>query len=386
MTSHLLSPDDLIVEATRNTNFQRYLDDGLRGRFTHIVESFNANKPISSDDLPKAVAQISQNLRNRLLLERDWAEHPEILEQPIDHPLFVVGSPRTGTTILQCLLAQDTRNRVAYYWQTASPSPPPGLDPQSVAPRIAQEDRNVEEMVRVIPRFLSAHPYLDQGGLAEVEDEDIFSADFHCAFPQRYYKVASLTVWVPPSDPTLRFKFHKKFLQHLQWRLPAKRWVCKGTSHQFDLPSLWEVYPDATCVWPHRDPVAFIGSLLELVALIYEPISGLKDEEFSRTLVQYVKQGYDAVLAADWLDDERLVHVRFNDLNIDQIGTIQKIYERLGTSMSAEFKDAIQQWVRDPANRSERHGKFQYSVERFGFTCSEIRDQFGSYYSRFGLE
>jgi hypothetical protein len=381
----LLNPDAILADATGHGDLRKYLDNALWQRFTRLIDSFNKNAVIADNLLAQATAQIGRNLRNRLELERDWAEHPQILQERIDRPIFVVGSPRTGTSVLQCLLAQDARNRVAYYWQTAAPSPPPGLNPETVAPRVEQEDANVAEMTRVIPRFLSAHPYLDQGGLAEVEDEDVFSMDFHCAFPQRYYKVPNLTVWTPPSDAALRFGFHKKFLQHLQWRLPRKRWVNKGTSHQFDLPALWHVYPDATCVWPHRDPVAFIGSLLELVALIYGPISGLKDETFARTLVGYVKQGYDYALVSSWLDDPRLIHIRFSDLNSDHVGTIRSIYERLDTPVPPEFEAAMKRWVNNPANNPDRHGKFHYSIERFGFTRDEIRAMFSGYYSRFGL-
>ena len=380
-----LDADAIIADVARENGLETLPDGGIRERFSRLIGSFNEQGRIAPPDRPAALAQIGGNLRNRLELERDWARYPEILEQPIEQPVFVVGSPRTGTTILQCMLGQDPGSRIAYYWQTANAAPPPGLAPETVAPRIAAESLNVRSMIDFIPHFLTAHPYLDQGGLAEAEDEDIFSIDFHCAFPQRYYRVPVLPVWTPPTDPTSRFQFHKKFLQHLQWREPRKRWICKGTSHQFDLQSLWAVYPDAICVWPHRDPVAFIGSLLELIQLIYRPINGLDGNEFARATVNYLKMGYDHVLAAPWLDDDRLLHVRFEDFMRDQLAVLHRVYDRLGVKPPAEFDHNVEAWLANPANRSDRHGRFKYSLERFGIRPAEIRESFATYYNRFGL-
>jgi len=44
---------------------------------------------------------------NRLKLH-DWlSRHPEILEEAIERPIFILGLPRTGTTLLHDLLALD---------------------------------------------------------------------------------------------------------------------------------------------------------------------------------------------------------------------------------------------------------------------------------------
>lgn len=379
-----LDADALIADVVQGDDLGAWLDAGVRERFSALIDGFNTYGTIAPEARPAAVEQIERTLRNRLEIERDRALYSGIAEEKIERPIFVVGSPRTGTTILQCLLGQDEANRIAHYWQTYAPSPPPGVAPETVAPRIAEEDRNVAGMTAKMPRFMSAHPYLDLGGLSEVEDEDIFSTDFHCAFPQRYYKVPVLPVWTAPTDPAARFPFHKKFLQHMQYRLPPKRWVCKGTSHQFDLPSLWQTYPDATCVWPHRDPVAFIGSLFELVELMYTPISGGRGD-FAREMLGHVHQGYMHALNAPWIDDPRLIHIRFTDLVADHLGTIEAIYARMGETVSEPFKANMRRWLDDPANASDRHGKFHYSLERFGISADEIREMFAGYYTRFGL-
>lgn len=385
MSSETLDAGAIIATVTDGNDLGRFLEEGIRNRFSALIDSFNANGTIAANRRKDALAQIESNLRNRLELERDLERYPGIMEEEIERPVFVVGNPRTGTTILQCLLAEDEAHRTLHYWQMTAPCPPPGIAPETVAARVAAESRNVEAMIEYIPGFLQAHPYLDLGGLSEAEDEDVFSIDFHCAFPQRYYRVPVLPIWTPPTDPNARFSFHKKYLQHMQYRQPKKRWICKGTSHQFDLPSLWGVYPDAICVWPHRDPATFIASLLELVLLIYRPVSGLQDSDFARTMLGYLKQGYDAVLSSEWIDDPRIVHIKFTDLMQDQVGTMKKLYGRIGADFSDRTEEKIRAFLDNPSNKSDRHGKFIYGLEKFGIKEGEIREMFSSYYEKFLL-
>src|SRR3954469_18808649 len=46
-------------------------------------------------------------LRNRLFLQRDRTNHPGIDTEEVRAPVFILGLPRTGTTILHTLLAAD---------------------------------------------------------------------------------------------------------------------------------------------------------------------------------------------------------------------------------------------------------------------------------------
>src|SRR5262249_39663384 len=46
------------------------------------------------------------------------AEHPEILQQPVTRPVIITGLPRSGTTFLQALLAQDPDNQALRCWET----------------------------------------------------------------------------------------------------------------------------------------------------------------------------------------------------------------------------------------------------------------------------
>src|SRR5690606_34922945 len=155
-----------------------YIDNDLQQRFRDFIGTFNANGEITADKLPKALDDFRVLVKHRLMLAKDWANHPEIGEEKIDNPFFIIGTPRTGTTILQCLLGEDSHNRILRYWQSHYPSPPPGIAPDSVQERIRLTDCIVEEITGLMPVMLPCHPYLDQGGSAELEDEEFYTLDF----------------------------------------------------------------------------------------------------------------------------------------------------------------------------------------------------------------
>ena len=86
------------------------------------------------------------------------ARHPEITAAPIARPMFVVGLPRTGTSILHELLAQDPANRVPMTWEVMHPYPPPERATYTSDPRIAALDKHLSGVDRLLPEFKKMHP------------------------------------------------------------------------------------------------------------------------------------------------------------------------------------------------------------------------------------
>jgi len=385
MTNGLLSADAIFDSVAKEMQLERYADIGIKHRFRRIIDGFNGNGAIAGKDRPAALMQIEAMVRNRLELARDWAIYPEIGDEKIEQPIFVVGHGRTGTTVMQYLLSLGDGCRAPVSWESRYPSPPPGLDPQSDAERIARENKHIHELGQRIPNLLVAHPYLDEGALMEVEDEDLFALDFLHPFAWHYDKVPVLPFGhhTKVDDIRTAFQFHKQLLKHYQWKRPTKRWICKGVLHCHSLPVLWEVYPDALCIWTHRDPVMFIGSFLELAGSCFKVFTGMDMKACAHDIVDNIRTGYEEIINEPWLNDERLVHVRFADFVKDQVGMIRKIYESRGWEFSQAHETCMRSWLADPAHKSDRYGKFHYSVEKFGFSSTEIKTAFAVYEERF---
>jgi hypothetical protein len=196
---------------------------------------------------------------------------------------------------------------------------------------------------------------------------------------------ALVTAGVAATDPTAGYRFHRQLLQHLQWCRPTAGWALKCTAHQFTLPALWSVYPDALCIWPHRDPTEFVGSLLELQADVIDGI--LPDRVDRRALADVVidglEAGLDRVITAPEMDDDRLVHVHYQDVVSDPVATLRGIYARWDLPFDAAFGASIDNWLADPANQPHRHGRFTYDLETYGLTESTLQRRFAGYTQRF---
>src|SRR3546814_11711212 len=142
------------------------------------------------------------------------------------------------------ILAMDDGHRTPRYRDVQHPSPPRGLDPAADARALAEQDDYVAYMLGKSPRMMSAHPYLDQKGDSEAEDEYVYSLDFDLAYPLWYLKVPSLPQSLPPRKPVQAFQFYNNLMKQFQWKPPTSRRLGKGELTNNDAASCLEYLPN----------------------------------------------------------------------------------------------------------------------------------------------
>ncbi|MGR6998198.1 sulfotransferase [Yinghuangia aomiensis] len=139
-------------------------------------------------------------LRQRLLVAEYVKRDPGVRDERIEEPLFVVGAPRTGTSILHALLAQDPAHRVPEGWELLLPVPPPSPDPEVFAadPRVAVADAELRVFDRASGALDAIHVYG-----ARLPKECLRSAQSFAfrsqEFPARYH-VPNYTAWLLGCD------------------------------------------------------------------------------------------------------------------------------------------------------------------------------------------
>jgi hypothetical protein len=384
-----LSFEAIFTLAERASGAYGLADDGLRARVAALIEVINKRGPYSVDQVDAMGRQIQRLLANRLHIALDRKQYPKISEERIERPIFIVGFPRSGTTLLHSLLAEDLDVLTLRSWHTHAPSPPPGAGPVCGG-RIALAQRVVDQWLDMCPTMLLMHPYSDKGAFQLVEDEEVFAFDFRGARPSHLYKVSTLDVGMimPSSDLVGAFRFHREFLQHFQWNTGKSRWILKGPSAQHHLDALFEVYPDALCVWPHRPLGDIYASDAALRAVVYDTINGRPNDwtSQSRAQAERMKAAYDRVMGNALIDDPRVLHISFRELSADPTTIIEKVYERHGLAMTTNFKNRLHAWIADPENQVDRYGRYPYSYEAFGIERQWIEALFADYSKRFGLE
>jgi hypothetical protein len=329
-----------------------------------------------------ARADIIRLLENRLRIIDTIKRHPEILERGIERPLFIIGLPRTGTTILHELLAQDPANRVPMTWEVMHPWPPPERATYDTDPRIAQVDKHFSGIDKILPGFQAVHP---MGARLPQECVALTAHDFATMIYHTTHNVPSYQAWLEATDLRWVYASHRRQLQYLQWRCPGERWVLKSPGHLWALDALLAVYPDARIVHTHRDPLKVIASLTSLISMLRSMATDHIDalaiaNDWTARLARGLEKAM-AVRARGLVKDEQVFDMPYSEFVGDEIGMIRRIYQHFGLALSADAEARMRRCLAD--NPQDKHGRHRYTLAESGLDPTVERRRFAAYQDRF---
>jgi len=379
--------ESMLARAERESGAYGLIDDGLQARVGAMLDWINERGPYSPGQIDAMQRQIHKLLVSRLSMALDRQRYPAISEERIEQPIFIIGFARSGTTLLHSLLAEDPDALALQSWHVVSPSPPPGAGPVATG-RIDAAQRAIEAWMDFCPGQRPLHPYIDKGAFQLCEDEEVMTLDFRYTYPYYLYEIPTLEGMVLGTDQLGAYRFHREALQHLQWNTGKSRWVCKSPAAQHHLDAIFEVYPDARCIWAHRPVAHIVPSLASLSAIIFDTISGKPRDHggWARAMAEGMKDAFDRLLENSLIDDPRIMHLPFREIAGDPIAAIGKIYEWAGLSVTPQFEGRMQAWLADPDNRVDRYGRYPYSCEAVGLDEEWLNRLFSEYSKRFGLD
>lgn len=322
-------------------------------------------------------------LTMRLRFEDLWRRHPEILDQPIERPIIVIGLPRSGTTILHRLLSRDPAKRSSPFWEQVAPladgdptAPQPDPDP-----RLTRMRQSLDMLDTVVPDLKLMHELT-----ADEPDEDISLLIFAFASLQFEwsYRVPAYSRWYQAFDHTEGYRYFRRVLQTLQWLRGGDRWVLKAPQHLEQLRPLLSVFPDAVLVQTHRDPVPAIISLASLTTYggrrYYDhPNPHAVGADMASIVERLLRKGVEDRPK----DDRRFVDIQFADLIADPLDCVRRIYAASGDTLGPEAEAAMRAWIDD--NRQGKHGGHDYAAEDFGLDIGDLRRRLGFYQDRFSI-
>jgi hypothetical protein len=325
-------------------------------------------------------ADLIRTLCSRLFMQRDRKVYPNIVRQEIREPLFIVGLPRSGTTLLHTLLALDPEHRVPLTWEVMTPSPPTGDNEKR---RIQRAISSCNCFNWLAPTFHHVHPV--GAGLPQECVSLTAPAFMSDQFDAMYY-VPSYRAWFFRQDLRSAYEYHRRFLQHLQVRQTASRWVLKAPTHMFALPSLLAVYPDALFVQTHRAPLDAMASVSSLITILRRVFSDAVDphtvcreaiDYWSRTLEKFLQE-------RDRLAEHRICDVDYVEIRRDPVAVVKSIYAHFGWSLSRKVEQRMRHAL--ASQPEERYKLHRYDLSQFGVQEAESAARFAAYCDRFGLE
>jgi len=375
-----LDADALHARAIADTGLDDFGPDDYRERLDVYLAALHDIDDMHGPGVVNFFGQLSQWLKNRLLLTDLLKRHPEIRDIELLPPVVIAGLPRTGTTHLHNLLAAAPTFRTLPYWESFEPFPLPaevGVEPD---PRAARMDVAVQVMNTVMPHFALMHEMTTEHVHEEIQ---LLANDFSTMFMETLAHVPRWTDYYLAHDQTSTYEYLATQLKALQFLRGGRRWLLKSPQHLEQLPVLDQVFPGIAVVCTHRDPVPVAISMVAMITY---------SARMHRSVVPV------EAIAAAWIDrlelmlgalvrdrnvigPDRSIDVRFDDFMADELGVAEQVYGLVGEPVTDDARAALTEYL--AGHQRGRLGKVVTSCEMFGLDEDDLRARFAPYVSRF---
>lgn len=370
------SADELEEGARVATGLDDFGSSYYREGLERIVDALNTAADLNELGGVIQHATISNALIQRLQVEETYARHPEIDDEEVGGPVFVIGLPRTGTTALSQLVAADPQFRSLRMWESQAPTPPPESATQHDDPRIAQAEAGLKMLDDMFPLMKTLY---NSEATAPTECQDLMGMSFRTFHFDGAVRAPEYLSWVMDCDMRETYTYHRRVLKLLQWHCPPDLWHLKTPVHIFALDALVEAYPNAKFLWSHRDPARVMGSVCSLIRYVRSWSSDRDDaHELGAEQVDSWAEGVRR--AMDFrarVGDDRFADVSFADLQSDPVPTLQKSYETLGLTFTDATLNSVQSWARE--HKPGSRGAHDYDLADYGLTPEGVRERFADY-------
>ena len=374
-----MAAEKLLALARRRTGLTEFGEPGFAEPLRLLLAACQQEASLSLVGRIATKWDTVRFLSNLLHMQAAEVRDPAVLREPIERPIFITGLPRSGTTFLHRLMMADPANRSPLVWQTIYPYPSGnGRDR-----RQASVARQLRAFERLAPEFRSLHP------LAADSPQECSEITAHVFRSLRFdttYRIPSYRAWLDGEGHAPAYRFHQRFLRHLQHQAPGGQWVLKCPDHLFALDALRAVYPHARLVFVHRDPARVLMSVARLTEVLRRPFTRRIDRaEIGRQESARWLDGAQRMIAAG--DDvglpERICHVHHTALVGDPVGTVAAVYRHFGLTLSDAARAAVARYVEGEPNGG--YGVHSYRFEEYGLDEETERRKFCRYMRRFEI-
>ena len=375
----------LLEKACERTGLNDFGDDSLRNRLEILLRSFKTDADLNLIGRVCAHSDILRLLCNRLRVVEDRKHYSGIADEIIRRPLFITGLPRTGSTLLHALLAEDPACRAPRVWEVMHPSPPPDRASYESEPRVFRTGNELKWLDVIMPDFKKVH--LIDARLPQ-ECIAIMGHTFMSYVFESMYFVSTYRKWHEDQDKLPAYEFHRQFLQHLQWRCPGTHWLLKAPSHLLALETLFQVYPDARIIMTHRDPLKVLASCASFTEVLRSPFTaGFDRNELGAEVSYRWEKGASRAIAFRQANTDlggQFFDVWYRDLVRDPMGVIRLIYDQFEMELTGEAERAMLRFLAQ--NPQNKKGVHVYSLETYGLQRDAERNRFQFYTDYFGIK
>ena len=376
----------VLSDARRKVGLDDFGDQGFLEPLEILVDSINREARLNPVGHMIIRGRIVGILSNKLVAQDTIKRHPEISDIPVEAPIVVAGLARTGTTMLHRLIAQDPGIRSLASWEAINPAPAKRKSGQKKDPRFAQAAAAAKGLKYMSPGFFAIHPAEPD---APEEEVILLEQAFLTTTPEAMMNVPTYSRWLEKQDHVPAYRTLKRMMQYLQWQRPGVgrnvRWVLKTPHHQEYFDPLLEVFPKATLVHTHRDPLKTSPSLFSMLTHLQMIFSDEVDphQVAEHWLGKIENMARRALATRERVNDRGFIDVSYYDLIKDPVPQVARIYQAAGLELSAATLSAMQASRR--VNKQHKYGRHKYSLADFGLTEDDVESRIATYRARFDV-
>lgn len=316
----------------------------------------------------------------RLRLEQYLAENRELGQ--VKDPIFVVGLPRTGTSLVQRLIATDPERRGLRTNEMLTPIVSSQRSVFNAAKRYGYAVLSYLIYKTFTPELIRIHhtspTSLEECWMLFMPSYAVLNADYIFPTPE-------FGDWLERRDMSEPYRRYRRLLEILALSSENRPYVLKSPEHLWFLDDLRREFPGARVIWTHRDPAAAVASYAAQMSLPHRQHRGTTDPKLmgERVLSRFESGIARAERASAAFPPETIAHIRYEDLTNDPVAAIERAYRDLGLSVQPTHERRMREFLAGPQlDRNQNH----YLPETFGLTSAGIRERFSGYVGRFRLE
>jgi hypothetical protein len=380
-----LGSDALCAEARRRTRLEDFGDPPIEPALSILMKSLDLEAGLHSLGRLFMRIHLQELLETRLRLTQAWSSRFEAMEaSPIQRPIFITGMPRSGSTFLHELLAEDPENRAPRVWEVMFPIPDGTRAATKVDPRVGKAEFSLWCFRRLAPRADSVYPMRawTPHECVAIHSYTLLSEEFvsTCYVP-------TYEAFLHRADLGPTYAWQRRFLQYLQLDRAKKRWVLKAPDHVYSLDKLLAVFPDALIIRTHRNPIDVVKSQLQLTQVLEGLYArpGRRDKLAMREVRKIGEISHQITRFQDNhpLKAGQFVDVTYRELVTDPLAVVRRIYDRLDARPTSAVTEGMQRLA---SNRSRyERGSTSSTLADFRLDCAAETPRFEEYCSRFGI-
>ncbi len=376
---HHFDLENILQDARDKTGLNDFGNNHFLQGLSILLETYK-NNDFTEKGCRRFRRRVVDLLAERLRIEQGFKDYPQILNEKITQPVYLTGLPRTGTSALLNLLANNDAFRPLKLWEGMNPSPHENFEHDKEDPRYLMMKAWQDEQNKNNPDFSKIHHTT-----ADTPEECIHLLNH--TFQDVQFGIETIMEpygsWFQQQDLHKSYQYYANLLRMLQWQRPGKQWLLKSPAHLWALDIISETFPDACIIVTHRNPLEVVGSYASMMAAIMNERQYDK-KQLGLVVMEYLARKVESSLKQrENINQSQILDLQFNDFVNRPFNFVTDIYDYFNLEMNTTTKCRINTYIDN--HPMGKHGKHDYKLDEFGLTEELILDRFDFYIKRFNV-